>query len=139
MLRQSQINRIQNGLKKAHDLLAGDYITHVSYQTGTETQLLCIFADLDQESYKGIQIDPSGVLGNAIYEVQFEKENLEDVGITISEADHFIKDGKRLDFAKSESLKKYLVPICAIHNFTIIRLIDSTQFESESGEEWDIV
>lgn len=141
MLRHSQIDRIRSKFKQAHDLLAGDTITHVNFHNGTQTDLLCIFADLDQESFKGIQIDSSGVIASAIYEVQFENSYLEEQNVTISEDDYFIKDSKKLEFAKSEQLKRYIVPIAGIHNFTVIRLIDSTQFnqESPSNTGWNIV
>lgn len=142
MLRQSQIDRIRSKFKKAHDLLAGDTITHVDFNTGVSTDLLCIFADLDQESFKGVQIDPSGVIANSIYEVQFENSYLEDMEVTISEEDYFWKDNKKLVFAKSEQLKRNIVPIAGIHNFTVIRLIDSTQFNQETpvGDSgWNIV
>jgi hypothetical protein len=139
MLRQSQIDKIQRGLKKAHDLLAGDVITHVSAATAIETEILCIFSSLDQESFKGLQADHSGILDNAIYEVQFEKLSLDAANIEINPADWFIKDGKRLEFAKSEDIKEYVVPICAIHNFIIVRLVDSVQINhTTSGDTWTI-
>lgn len=142
MLRQTQISRIRAGLKKAHDLLAGDTITHVDFTTGVETSLICIFSDLDQESFQGIQVDSSGVIGNAIYEVQFENDYLQEKNITITEQDHFLKDGRKLEFAKSEQLKRYVVPICAIHNFTVIRLIDAVRenaTEKAPDDGWSIV
>lgn len=141
MLRQSQIDRIRAKFKQAHDLLAGDTITHVNFHNGHQTDLLCIFADLDQESFKGIQIDGSGIVASAIYEVQFENSYLLEQGVTISEDDRFYKDGRLLEFAKSEQLKRYIVPIAGIHNFTVIRLVDNTQFNQEtpSNEEWTIV
>ena len=139
MIRQQQIDRIRAKFKQAHDLLAGDTIRHVDFNTGVQTDLTCIFADLDQESFKGVQIDPSGIIGTAIYEVQFENSYLEDMGVTITEEDIFYKDGKKLEFAKSEQLKKYIIPIAGIHSLTTIRLIDSTPFNQEPASEWNIV
>jgi len=127
MLRAGQITRIRNGIKKAHDLLAGDTITHVDFTTGDETDLTCIFQNLDQQSFKGLQIDSSGMLDYKIYEVQFENSYLTTQAVSITEQDHFVFDGRQLDFIKGEELKKYIVPICGIHNLTVCRLEDSVR------------
>lgn len=127
MLRPGQITRIRNGIKRAHDLLAGDTITHVDFATGTETDLICIFQDLDQQSFKGLQIDSSGMLDYKIYEVQFENSYLTTQAVSITEQDHFIFNSRLLDFIKGEELKKYIVPICGIHNLTVCRLEDSVR------------
>ena len=127
MLRTGQISRIRNGIKKAHDLLAGDTITHVNFANGTETELTCIFQNLDQQSFKGLQIDSSGVVDYKIYEVQFENSYLTTEGVSISEQDHVVFEGRQLDFIKSEELKQYIVPICGIHNLTVCRLEDSVR------------
>lgn len=147
MLRTGQISRIRNGIKKAHDLLAGDKIIHVNFVNGTETELTCIFQNLDQQSFKGLQIDSSGILDYKIYEVQFEKSYLITEGVSITEQDHFIFDGRQLDFIKGEELKKYVVPICGIHNLIVCRLEDSVRIndtyvpepvDDKEPEVWNI-
>lgn len=126
-MRDDQISRIRAAIEKAHALVEGPGITYVS-PLGIETELPGLYTDLQNE--QGLEIDEAGIRNRGVRELQFRKETLTDLGVTLELTGYFKMDGERWDFAGKEPFMEAIVPIAGIHNLLSVRVQRATELNN---------
>jgi hypothetical protein len=138
-----QLERIDGAFEKMFSLLAGDTWTFVDKE-GIETDIVCIANNLKLENKPGLIIDKYGMLEQSVIELLFKKSWLDTAGITVSVEGHWIKNGKRYDFAKNEEVMEFINPVGGLHNILSVRVRESSERNQtvpkdpeELGSGWD--
>lgn len=130
MISSSQITKIRNGLARAFGLLAGDSVTHVT-KAGKKTTLYAIMYDWEEARAEGIFIDEAGVRNENERFLLFENSYLTTMSVTISPTDTYEIDSEVWQMSNKTILKKKIVPIAGIQNFTWVIIRKAVELNTD--------
>lgn len=130
MLSQAQITKIQNGISRMFDMLAGDTVVHVT-KAGAKTTIYAIMYDWEEARAESLVVDEAGIRdGNERY-LLLENSYLASKSVTIKPTDTFEINNELWQMSVKQPIRKKLVPLAGIHNVTLVNIRKAVELNTD--------
>lgn len=130
MLSAAQITKIQNGISRMFDLLAGDTVIHVT-KAGVKTTVYAIMYDWDEARAESLVVDEAGVRNENERYLLFENSYLASKSVTILPTDTFEINSELWQMSTKQPILKKLVPLAGIHDLTLITVRKAVELNTD--------
>ena len=112
------------------DLLAGDTVVHVT-KANKKTTLLAIMYDWEEARAESLIADVAGVRNENERFLLFENQYLTTKGVDIKPTDTFEIDSELWQLSTKTIIRKKLVPIAGIHDFTLVNVRKAVELNTD--------
>lgn len=130
MLSAANIAKILAGFARMFDLLAGDTVVHVT-KANKKTTLLTIMYDWEEARAESLIADVAGVRNENERFLLFENQYLTTKSVTIAPTDTFEIDNEVWQLSTKTIIRKKLVPIAGIHDFTLVNIRKAVELNTD--------
>lgn len=130
MLSAANIAKIKAGFARMFDLLAGDTVVHVT-KANKKTTLLAIMYDWEEARAESLIADVAGVRNENERFLLFENQYLTTKSVTIAPTDTFEIDNEVWQLSTKTIIRKKLVPIAGIHDFTLVNIRKAVELNTD--------
>lgn len=130
MLSAAHIAKIRAGFARMFDLLAGDTVVHVT-KASKKTTLLAIMYDWEEARAESLIADVAGVRNENERFLLFENQYLTTKGVDIKPTDTFEIDSELWQLSTKTIIRKKLVPIAGIHDFTLVNVRKAVELNTD--------
>lgn len=130
MLSQAQITKIQNGISRMFDMLAGDTVVHAT-KAGVKTTIYAIMYDWEEARAESLVVDEAGIRDENERYLLFENSYLTSKSVTIKPTDTFEINNELWQMSVKQPIRKKLVPLAGIHNVTLVNIRKAVELNTD--------